>query len=446
MTRTRCWLRTFPALGTGLVGTAGWIAMLLASSHVGLSGEPLPRRIALGVQAKPVSAESQQQLKLRNTRGVEIVSVVPNSTASEMGLKAGDVLLALNDQPIQDVASFVERVSTARSDAPLVIKLARDDGSHELKADPKPLPQETSTEFDVEYGQVTSAKGRLRTVVTLPKGSDKVPGVLLLAGLGLGPVEHPQADPLGMKAIATALTRSGFAVMRVDRPGCGDSEGGPARDVDFESIVDGYVAAARAIKQHARVNGDQVGLIGFSAGALEAPLVAEKVPVSGIAIFGGLSMNWQEYLQSTTRRQLRLSGASAGDIEQLVAMQSAGWHYVIYEGKSPDDIASDHDELSEWVDQNWVDGKYFSGIHYRFFQQLGKTNVAAAWDKFNGRVLSLWGDLDVVTAKEEHELIAEIANSKQAGRGVYQTIAGVDHNMRTPQPVIDAIVKWMKAG
>ncbi len=260
-----------------------------------------------------------------------------------------------------------------------------------------------------------------------------------------------------MKAIATALTRNGFAVMRVDRPGCGDSEGGPARDADFDAVVAGYVAAAESLRQQPQVDAEQITLLGFSAGALEAPLVAAKVPVQNIAVFGCLTLNWQEYLQSTTRRQLRMAGASAGEIEQVVALQSAGWHYLIYEGLAPDDIASEHSELSEWVDENWVDGKYFSGIHYRFFQQLGKANIAAAWDQFSGRVLSMWGDQDIVTAKEEHEWIAEIANKKRAGQGTYLSIPGVDHNLRlpnepvtpvsslvAPQAVIDAFIKWNK--
>ncbi len=416
---------------------------------------PLPRRIALGVQVKPVTVETQQQLKLRNTRGVEVVSVVPDSTAASVGLKPGDVILAIRDQPIQDIASFVEQVASTRAGTALPLKIQRADGAMELKADPKPLPLETSNEFDIQYGDVATPKGRMRTVLTIPKGDGKRPAVLLLSGLGLGFVEHPSVDPLGLKTIATALTNQGLAVMRVDRPGCGDSEGGPARDADFEAVVATYVSAAQALKQHARVDPDKITLLGFSAGGLQAPLVAAKVPVQNIAVFGSLTMNWQEYLQSTTRRQFRSAGAGAGEIEQVVALQSAGWHYLIYEGLSPDDIAAAHDELSEWVDENWIDGKYFSGIHYCFFQQLGKTNIAAAWDQFDGRVLSMWGDQDIVTSKDEHEFIAEIANKKQAGRGTFQTIQGVDHNLRMssqpatpgslnpPKPVIDAVLQWI---
>ena len=446
-----------PNSGLALYSTSCFLLGLCLWSNSTVAQEPLPRRISLGVQVKPVSVDTQQRLKLRNSRGVEVLSVVPDSTAAAAGIVPGDVILALGDQPIQDVRGFVEQVASLRAGAVLPIKLQRADGTKELKADPKPLAFETSSEFDIRYGQVDTRKGRLRTVLTVPKGAKKVPGVLLLSGLGLGFAEHPVADPLGMKTIATELTRSGLAVMRVDRPGCGDSEGGPARDADFDSVVAGYVAAAQSLRQQSNVDADDITLFGFSAGALEAPVVATKVPVQNIVVFGSLTMNWQEYLQSTTRRQLRLAGATAGEIEQVVAMQSAGWHYLIYEGLAPDDIASGHAELSEWVDENWSEGQYFSGIHYRFFQQLGKANIAAAWEQFGGRVLSMWGDQDIVTTREEHEWIAEIANKKRPGQGTFISIAGIDHNLHmpsqsansaispiAPQPIIDAFIKWKR--
>ncbi len=422
-------------------------SLVVNTSTLFAQDDALPRRIALGVQVKPVSAETQQRLKLRNNRGVEVQGVVPESTAAAADLKPGDVILALGDQPIKDVPSFVEQVASMRAGTQLQIKIQRSDVAQTVAVNPKPLPLETSPDFDIEYGHVKTNVGRLRTVITFPKGQAKAPGVMLLSGLGLGFVEHPTADPLGMKAIAYALTRQGFAVMRVDRPGCGDSEGGPARDADFHAVVTGYTVAARTLKQHARIDPQKVSLIGFSAGALEAPLVAAKVPVQNIAVFGSLTMNWQEYLQSTTRRQLHLSGSDAGKTEQHVALQSAAWHYLIYEGLAPDDIASAHPELSDWVDENWVDGKYFSGIHYKFFQQLGKSNIAEAWEMFQGRVLAVWGDKDFVTDKNEHELIASIANKHTAGNGKLLVLAGVDHNLQIPgaaASVIEAILDWLE--
>lgn len=445
-----------------LVATAQLIAFSIVSWHstqTCTGADTLPRRISLGTQVQPVSEATQQKLKLKNTRGVEVISVMPDSTAAACGIQSGDVLLALGEQTITNVPTFVETVASIRVGKEVEIRLNRDGQEKKITAAPKGLPLETNPLFDIEYDSVSIETGRLRTVLTLPKNASNVPAVLLLSGLGNGPAEHPMADPIGMKTVAYSLAQNGFAVMRVDKPGCGDSEGGTSRDADFKSIVDGYIAGLKKLKQDSRINPKQTILFGFSMGGVQAPLVAATEPVAGIAIYGAMSCNWQEYLQSTTRRQLALSGAKYGDIEQAVAQQSAGWHYLIYEGKSPDDIATEHTELMDWVDKTWADRKNFSGIHYRFFQQLGKSNVASAWDKFDGKVLSLWGEHDVVTSKEDHELIAEIANKKNENKGSFIAIPGVDHNLRpfppqsnekpgtqtAPPALVEAFVEWSKS-
>ncbi len=405
-------------------------------------GDELPRRILLGTQVQPVSEEVKQRLKLRSARGVEVVAVVPDTTASQAGIQKGDVILALDRKNIADPAAFVDFVSTLRTGTELEIRLNRNGVEMNLNANPKELPRETSSDLEMEYAFVVSKVGRLRTVLSMPlakQNGQKLPAFVLLSGLGNGPSEHPSADPLGLKGIAYELNKLGFAVLRVDKPGCGDSDGGPAKNVDFESVVDGYVAGVRELKKHPRIDDSLIFLFGASMGGLQAPLVAMKEPVRGIAVFGAHSLNWREYMQASTRKQMLLSGVGAGEIEKTTALQSAGWHYLSHEKRAPDDIAEKHPELVDWVEQNWVDGKYFSGIHFQFFQQLCQTNIAEAWEKFDGSVLSMWGESDFVTLETDHQFLALIANRKNPGLGEFRKVAGVEHNMRKAASVEDAI-------
>jgi pimeloyl-ACP methyl ester carboxylesterase len=413
--------------------------------------DALPRRVQIGTQVQPVSEETRQRLGLRNLRGVEVVSVLPDSTASQTGVQKGDVILGVDGVNVANPTSFVETVSAIRTGKEIQIRLNREGNELSLKCNPKELPRESSAELDIEYASVPSKSGRMRTVLSMPRDKSMLPTFVLLSGLGNGPAEHPLMDPLGMKGIAYGLNKAGFGVLRVDKPGCGDSEGGPAKDADFESVVDGYVAAVRDLKKNPRVDATQVYLLGASMGGVQAPLVAKQEPVGGIVVFGAMSCNWPEYLQSTTRRQMYLSGAGVGQIEQEVVLQSAGWHYLGYEKMAPDDISERHPELIGWVERNWADGKYFSGIHYKFFQQLCKTNVAEAWDAFDGPVLSLWGDGDIVTSAEDHEFLAKVANRKQQGKGEFKKLSGVEHNLRrvpSGEPATDILVgvvdEWAK--
>ncbi len=429
-----------------------WSVLAFVSiQSLSLGEDTLSRRVQLGTQVQPVSEETRERLGLRNLRGVEVVSVLPDSTASQTGVLKGDVILGVDGVNVASPSGFVETVSAIRAGKEIQIRLNREGKELNLKCNPKELPRESSPDLDIEYASVSSKSGRMRTVLSMPKDQTKLPAFVLLSGLGNGPAEHPNADPLGMKGIAYGLNRVGFAVFRVDKPGCGDSEGGPAKDADFESVVDGYVAAVRELKKNPRVDATQIFLLGASMGGVQAPLVAKQETVTGIAVFGAMSCNWSEYLQSTTRRQMLLSGVGVGQIEQEVVLQSAGWHYLGYEKMAPDDIAERHPELIGWVEQNWSDGKYFSGIHYKFFQQLCKTNVAEAWEAFDGPVFSIWGDGDIVTSAEDHEFLASIANRKQQGKGEFKKLLGVEHNLSqvpsgepAAEMLVGAVDEWAK--
>lgn len=422
-----------------LLGTC--LALLAFVPAFAQAEDVLARRIMLGTQVQPVSPETRQRLGLRNSRGVEVVSVIPNSTAAEAGLQQGDVILGVGGKDVANTPAFVDVVSTLRSGQEIELRFNRDGAAQTIKLNPKELARETSETLDIEYASVATDVGNLRTVLSLPKNKSSLPVVVLLSGLGNGMAEHPVADQLGMKGLAYALNQRGFAVLRVDKPGCGDSQGGPARDVDFNSVVSGYVAGVRAVKKHPRINPKQVFLFGASMGGVQAPLVAAAEPVQGIGIFGAMSCNWSEYIQSTTSRQMKMSGADAAQVEQQVKALADGWRYLSQENLTPDEIAEKHPELTDWIEQDWTDGKYFSGISYRFFQQLCQTDVVGAWQKFNGPVLALWGESDFVTSLEDHAFVAKIASDKHQGRGEVQSLAGVDHNMRKAASIEDAASK-----
>src|SRR5437588_2456985 len=66
----------------------------------------------MGVQPQAITADMVDQLGLKSTRGALIAEVVDKSPAKAAGLKAGDVVVALNGRPVNDPNQFQRDVGS----------------------------------------------------------------------------------------------------------------------------------------------------------------------------------------------------------------------------------------------------------------------------------------------------------------------------------------------
>src|SRR5262249_49449940 len=140
--------------------------------------------------------------------------------------------------------------------------------------------------YDVVYGAVASRGARLRTIVSGPKAPGRHPAVMLIQGYGCFSIDNPVGEPGGFTRIARDLARHGYVTMRLDRPGCGDSEGGPCKDVDFDTELDGFREALRALKRLDFVDAENVFIFGHSMGGIVGLIIAAELPVRGLAVYG----------------------------------------------------------------------------------------------------------------------------------------------------------------
>ena len=90
---------------------AGWVSQkLIAHGHV--------TRAYLGTEIRTVDAETARQFNLKVREGALVRSVLPESPAAKAGLEPGDLILKLNDQPINDSTSLqgtVEQLSIGKT-------------------------------------------------------------------------------------------------------------------------------------------------------------------------------------------------------------------------------------------------------------------------------------------------------------------------------------------
>jgi pimeloyl-ACP methyl ester carboxylesterase len=387
----------------------------------------LKRGAFFGARVGAVSDEVRENLKLDDGVGTAVEEVIAGSTAAEAGFKAGDVLLAINGAKIPGTGEFVRTIASLKAGAAVAIEFRRGDTPLKSTVTLKGRPLEKSDAYEVQYGSVLSHGSHLRTIVTRPRALGKRPALFLIQGVGLFSVDNP-IGPLGSyRTIADDFTRHGFVTLRVDKPGCGDSEGGPGRDVDFDTELDGYRQALRMLKTRADVDPNRVFIFGHSMGGVMAPLLATEIPVRGIIVFGTIARTWTEYMLENTRRQMELADNDPSQIDSTLRNSATLLTYLYGEKMSPKEITAKHPGLSELIAQSITDDRYFVDRSLTFFRQLADKNLGAAWEKYEGDALAIWGKGDFVSNEDDHALIARIINRDHPGQGTFLAMEGIDH-------------------
>ena len=412
------------------------ILVFIGSGNYAHAGEadPLKRAGSLGTKLGPVEPADREGKKLPDGVGVKILEVIPESSAAEAGLKPGDIVTALNSESVKAAGTFAASVSKLREGDKIRVDVNRDGESKSIDVTLKGRPKEAGNDdYEVIYGSVAIPAGRLRTIMTRPKrqpGGDekKLPALMLIQGVGGYSVEI-RPGTYGYAPMIEAFSKAGFVTFRVEKPGQGDSEGGPTSEVDFETELAGYLAALKALKATEFVDAGNVFLFGHSMGGVMAPLMAIEEPVKGISVYGTVVKTWPECMLENVRRQSELAGEPASAIDTALKKDAAVSYLLFLAGKSPKEVSKEHPELAERIAEFFADGEHYVGRSYRFFQQLAGKNMPEAWERFDGHVLSVWGKSDFVSAEDDHARIAAIVDSKHPGHGKFLAMNGLDHGM-----------------
>jgi len=375
-----------------------------------------------------------------------VAAVFPASTAKAAGMADGDVLVAVAGSPVRAPLDVVQAMAHRKAGETVTLEFRHDGRPVRRTLELAPYPAETGEGWDVEYGSVRSSGGRLRTIWTRPRTPGRHPALFLIQGIGTFSTETPLMGVDAYREILRDFAKRGFVTLRVDKPGCGDSEGGPLRDVDFDTQLDGFRQALAALRADPAVDPNRILIFGHSMGGVWGPLLAAETPVRGIAVYGTLCTTWMEYLLDNTRRQSALEGRSPAAVDSLLQVEAQVTHYLYAEDLTPQRMAELHPELRSWVDSSMTQATYYSGCHYTFFQQLAKKNLAAAWQAYPGSVLSLYGRSDFLSNEADHARIARIVNQAHPGHAVFEPLDGIDHAFRAEPSQAESYSTWAQTG
>jgi uncharacterized protein len=397
-----------------------------------------------------------------DAKAVVVVRAVRfGSPAAEAGARPTDRLIAVNGQPVASAAAVRRHLSALAAGAPFALGVVRDGVELALSGTARPLPVETFAGASVRLGIVVARAGapRLRAIAVIPDGDGPHPVVYFLPGAHWDSEEHPFAPDHPVRALVAALAARGFAVLRVERSGVGDSEGPPCTEVDFETELGGYRAGLELLGRASWASPSSVFLFGHSMGGVVAALLADDAgaaagSVRGVAVFGTVYEPLPDSLIGIARRRTALL-AQVGDgraaeracyLDAVTAIVNA----VVRDGVTPAELYARRPDLAEVVPQFYAGDKMFGRI-VRYYQQIAALDLCAAWAKVRAPVLALHGGDDwVATAADARS----IAGEDRARR--FASLPAVDHTMRATPPagadgrprlaesMLAALVPWLE--
>ena len=79
----------------------------------------------IGIEAQDITPELAESFKLNKAQGSLIAGVLHNSPADLAGVKAGDVLLAINGKEVADSSSMLNLIAVLKPNEKAVLKIAR---------------------------------------------------------------------------------------------------------------------------------------------------------------------------------------------------------------------------------------------------------------------------------------------------------------------------------
>ena len=300
----------------------------------------------------------------------------------------------------------------------------------------------------VQYDWVTNGHGeKLRTFVTRPNNvNGKVPTIFFVGWLSCDTMESP--DPAPDDGFGILLRRlideSGYASMRMDKPGVGESQGDCAK-ADFQSEMTGWQAAFDSISKYDFVDPDRIFVVGLSNGGGFSPLVARGHPVRGFVSCSSWGRTWYEHMLDLERRRLTEAKKPPAEVNSSVKAFAEFYGLYLAKGMTPGQVIAQHPEWkSLWYDS--PDGQY--GRPAAFYQQLQALNLGEVWQNVDSPVLVIRGTNDAIMSRADSEAIAQIVNQAHPGHARYLQIDDMAHDFTVHgkfyDQLIPTILNWIK--
>jgi pimeloyl-ACP methyl ester carboxylesterase len=185
-----------------------------------------------------------------------------------------------------------------------------------------PMPPFAYKTEDIIYNNIDGSI-QYGATLTMPFGKGPFPAVILITGSGLQNRDEEFAGHKPFAVIADQLTTNGFAVLRVDDRGVGQTTGDviSATTLDFADDVNTGLNYLISLKE---IDKSKLGLIGHSEGGMIAPiLAARRKDICAIVLLAAPGKSTTEILIEQNEAVYSSTGLSKEYVENYMELYAS---------------------------------------------------------------------------------------------------------------------------
>ncbi len=306
-----------------------------------------------------------------------------------------------------------------------------------------PVPPYSYNSEDVLYYNADSTI-QFGATITYPKTGGPFPVALMITGSGQQDRDETIFDHKPFAVIADYLTKNGFAVLRVDDRGKGQTTGkfSGSTTADFTNDV---LAGIQYLSKRKDIDKNKIGVIGHSEGGMIAPMVYSKWPhLAFIVSLAGTGISGADVLmrQQTDPLKTLVSDSAYHSFYDLTKYTL---ETIQNNPNSPDSIILDKIEkyYAEWKNKTRVDileelhantatpedyAAQVSGELKPWLKYFISTDPATFWSKVKCPVLALNGEKDIQVYADQNIPAIQTALEKAGNKKVTIKISpGLNH-------------------
>ena len=235
---------------------------------------------------------------------------------------------------------------------------------------------QTFTEQDFSLDVVNAERHdsmRIAGTLTMPDGVEgQVPAVILITGSGAQNRDEELMGHKPFKVIAEYLSARGYAVLRCDDRGVGESTGDMAHATTLDFAQDVEYQLDYLLTKPELFDPRRIFLFGHSEGATVAAIVAaRRAEVAGVAMLGGAGDDGKTILLQQNEALFRLRGVADSLIERRLACMRDLFAVcdTLFLGKDADTVKTINLAFRPMFK------KYSAGLTKEQKQQCGLTNT-----------------------------------------------------------------------